>query len=81
MNESRHHPGAYLQELLIWHRISAEQLARAAELPQSAIVELAAERRRIDGPISRGLAGYFGNSASYWLELQRRFDRCREPDA
>jgi len=75
--ETCHHPGAYLQELLIWHDLSAEELARETALPCNAIVELTAARRPVDGPISRGLAAYFGNSAQYWLELQNRFDHQR----
>ncbi len=75
MRQTRHHPGAYLQELLIWHQISAEELAREIEVPSRAIVELTAARRPIDPDLSRGLAGYFGNSARFWLDLQARFDR------
>jgi len=78
---SGHHPGAYLRELLIWHDISAEELARKTDLSCAAIVELTAARRSIDVPISRGLAGYFGNSAQYWLDLQSRFDRYRQRDS
>ena len=75
MSQAGHHPGAYLRELLIWHDLSAEQLAREIDLPCRAIIELTAARRGIDTTISKGLAGYFGNSAQFWLELQDRFDR------
>lgn len=75
MTSTDHHPGAYLQELLIWHAISADELARKTEIPHSAIVELTAARRPVDRRISQGLAGYFGNSAQFWLDLQDRFDR------
>jgi addiction module HigA family antidote len=75
VRQTRHHPGAYLQELLIWHRVSAEELAREIEVPSRAIVELAAARRPVDRDLSRGLAAYFGNSAGFWLDLQARFDR------
>jgi len=75
MNHPGHHPGAFLQELLIWHHLSAEDLAREIAVPRRAIVELTAARRSIDHDLSSGLAEYFGNSAQFWLELQARFDR------
>jgi addiction module HigA family antidote len=81
MIEIRHHPGAYLRELLIWHDMSAADLARETEIPRRAIVELTEARRGIDRPISEGLAGYFGNSAQFWLDLQRGFERCDPGDA
>lgn len=74
MTECSPHPGVYLRELLIWHAISPEELARRTEIPPGAIVELTAARRPIDRRISQGLAGYFGNSAQFWLDLQARFD-------
>lgn len=75
MNQACHHPGTYLQELLIWHQISAEDLAREINLPSRAIVELTSALRPVNYELSCGLAGYFGNSAHFWLELQARFDR------
>ena len=74
MTEPNHHPGAYLRELLIWHSLSPEELALRTAIPAGAIVELTAARRPIDRRISQGLAGYFGNSAQFWLDLQARFD-------
>ena len=78
----RHHPGAYLRELLIWRNISAAELARQTEIPHHAIVELTEARRGIDRSISEGLAVYFGNSPRFWLDLQRAFDhRSRQSPA
>ncbi len=75
MTEIAFHPGSYLQELLVWRNVSHEELAVFTGLPEKVIVEVTAMRRGIDQPISEGLAGYFGNSARYWLELQYLFDR------
>lgn len=75
MTPAGHHPGVYLRELLIWHAISPDELARRTDIPSSAIVELTAALRPVDQRISKGLAGYFGNSAQFWLDLQDRFDR------
>ena len=75
MHGHRFHPGAYLRELMIWHDLSAEELAREMHLPDHAVVELTRARRNVDRAISERLAGYFGNSAQFWLDLQRGFDR------
>ena len=81
MTRARFHPGEYLQELLIWHDLSAEELSSRIDIPSAVIVDLTAAKRSVDGPLSKGLAGFFGNSAQFWLELQARFDRhnCRRP--
>jgi len=76
VSQACHHPGAYLQELLIWRQLSVEELAREIDLPCRAITELTAARRPVDRDLSRGLAEYFGNSAQFWLDLQARFDRA-----
>lgn len=75
MNENHFHPGVYLRELMIWHDLSAEELAHAMQMPDREIVDLTCARRRIDWATSQGLADYFGNSAQFWLDLQRSFDR------
>lgn len=75
MRRACHHPGAYLQELLIWRQLSAEELAREIDVPCRAIVDLTSARRGIDATTSERLAGFFGNSAHFWLDLQSRFDR------
>ena len=75
MNEKYFHPGAYLRELLIWRDLSAEELAREICIPDRAVVELIRARRSIDRATSERLADYFGNSAQFWLDMQRGFDR------
>lgn len=75
MNQNHFHPGVYLRELMIWHDLSAAELARAMQIPDRAIVDLTRARRGIDQATSERLACYFGNSAQFWLDLQRGFDR------
>ena len=75
MNGHRFHPGVYLRELLIWHDLSAEELAREMRLPGRAVVDLIRARRSVDRATSERLADFFGNSAQFWLDLQRGFDR------
>jgi len=80
LNEHRFHPGVYLRELLIWHDLSAEELAHEIQLPDRTVVELTRARRRVDRATSERLADYFGNSAQFWLDLQRGFDRQAHGD-
>ena len=75
------HPGAYLQELLLWQQVSAEELSVITGIPETAIVGITEKRRGIDKHISDGLAAYFGNSSQFWLDLQAQFDHPdRGPD-
>ena len=75
MHDNRFHPGDYLRELMIWHDLSPGELARAMQVPDREIVDLTRARRAIDPATSQRLAEYFGNSAQFWLDLQRGFDR------
>ncbi len=68
------HPGAYLQELLIWQKVSPEQLADSTGIPKATIIDVTRRRRGIDKALSRRLAAHFGNSARFWLDLQKDFD-------
>jgi addiction module HigA family antidote len=76
MNVNNFHPGVYLRELMIWHDLSPGELARAMRMADREIVDLTRARRGIDRDTSQKLADYFGNSAQFWLDLQRGFDRC-----
>lgn len=75
MNVNSFHPGVYLRELMIWRDLSPGELASAMQVPDREIVDLTCARRRIDRVTSQRLADYFGNSAQFWLDLQRGFDR------
>ena len=68
------HPGLYLQELLVWQGISAEEFSDITGVPKSEITDLIAKRRRVDKTLSEALAAYFSNSSNFWLELQAQFD-------
>jgi len=68
------HSGLYLQELLIWQDISPEEFAGIIGMPKTEIVDIIKNRRGIDKTVSERLATYFGNSAQFWLDLQKHFD-------
>jgi addiction module HigA family antidote len=69
------HPGSYLQELLIWRHVSAQEFADITGIGKSKIVDIIKKRRAIDKTVSEGLATYFGNSSKFWLDLQQQFDQ------
>ena len=73
--ETRFHPGIFLQELLEWQRIGPTELSRVTGIEESVIVGITKQRNRIDETVSEALAEYFGNSARFWINLQRSFDR------
>lgn len=72
--ETAFHPGAYLGELLIWRRLGLEEFSEISGIPETQISEIVARRRRIDRAVSEDLAAYFGNSAQFWLQLQKNYD-------
>lgn len=49
-------------------------LAEAAGIPRKHVNELCNDRRRITAATAMILAKVFGNSAEFWLNLQRRND-------
>ena len=71
----RFHPGLFLQELLEWRRIGPGELSRVTGIEESVIIGITEQRYPIDEPVSEALAEYFGNSARFWITVQRSFDR------
>ena len=50
------------------------QLAKAMGVPRKHVNELCTERRAITADTALILARVFGNSADFWLNVQRRID-------
>ncbi len=73
--QKRFHPGIFLQELLEWQRIGYTELSRVTGIDESVIIGITKQRYGIDETVSEALAEYFGNSAKFWINLQRSFDR------
>ncbi len=71
----RFHPGLFLQELLEWQRIGPTELSQVTGIDESVIIGITKQRYRVDETVSEALAEYFGNSAKFWNNLQRSFDR------
>lgn len=75
MSENSFHPGIFLQELLVWQKLEPAELAAKTGIPEMEILGITEQRRGIDEAISEDLAEYFGNSARFWMNLQKSYDR------
>ena len=69
------HPGVVLkQEFLDAYRITQNQLAVDLGVPPRRINEIIHGLRRMSVDTAVRLEAYFGLSASFWLNLQARYD-------
>ncbi len=72
------HPGTVLlEEFLDPMRITQADLARALHIPLNRINEMVRGRRGITPESALLLAGYFGNSPEFWMNLQTAHDLTR----
>ena len=62
------------EEFLAPHRHTQTQLADAMGVPRKHVKELCMDRRAITADTALILARVFGNTADFWLNLQRRVD-------
>ena len=69
------HPGeVLLYEFLQPTGISAYQLSKDLQVPQTRISQIIKGKRRVTADTALRLSHYFGNSAKFWLGLQDDFD-------
>ena len=69
------HPGEMLlEEFLKPMDLSQRDLADSIRVPYQRVNELVNKRRGITPSTALRLAKFFGNSASFWLNLQYRWD-------
>lgn len=54
--------------------ISAYRLAKDIDVPVSRVQAIIDEKRGISGDTALRLAGYFGTSPEFWLNLQRDYE-------
>lgn len=63
-----------LKEFLNPMEISQQELARAIHVPYQRVNELVNRRRGVTPSTALRLSRFFGNSPSFWLNLQLRWD-------
>ncbi len=69
------HPGEILrEEFMTPHGISASRLARDLRVPVTRIGAIVNETRGITGDTALRLGRYFGNSAQFWMNLQKNYE-------
>lgn len=68
------HPGEHLAEELRELGMSAAELSQRLDLPASRVRSLLNGGHPITADLSRRLAQFFGTSAEFWLNLQRRYE-------
>ena len=57
-------------------KLTQAALAKAMGVQRKHVNELCNDRRRVTAPTALILARVFGNSAEFWLNVQRRADLC-----
>ena len=68
------HPGEHLVEELRELEMSAAELARRLDVPTNRITEILNGQPAITGDTSLRLAGFFGTSAEFWLNLRSLYE-------
>ncbi len=63
-----------VEEFLTPMALTQGQLAEAMGVPRKHVNELCNDRRAITAPTALILSRVFGNSADFWLNVQRRID-------
>jgi addiction module HigA family antidote len=72
------HPGQILlQEFLEPLHLTQAELARALAIPLNRVNELVRGKRGVTPETALLLAGYFKNSAEFWMNLQTAHDLTR----
>ena len=68
------HPGEHLAEQLTELGMSAAELGRQLKVPTNRITGILNGQRAITGDSALRLAHFFGNSAEFWLNLQKLYE-------
>lgn len=68
------HPGRLLKRELGARKLSANRLSLDIGVPSGRITDILNGRRAITADTAVRLGRYFGNSASFWLNLQGQYD-------
>jgi len=72
---ANHHPGkTLLNQYMQPNKLSQNKLARALGVPPRRINEIVLGKRAVTADTALRLGVYFGNSASYWMQIQAEYD-------
>jgi addiction module HigA family antidote len=65
------------EEFLVPFALTQGQLAEAMGVPRKHVNELCTNRRAVTADTALMLSRVFGNSADFWLNVQRRIERAK----
>ena len=68
------HPGEILKDELQELDISGAELARQLKVPENRMSEIMRGRRNITADTALRLGKWFGNSALFWMNLQKSYE-------
>lgn len=69
------HPGEILkEEYMVPYGLSANALAQALSIPTNRITAIINETRGITGDTAIRLAGFFGTTPEFWMNLQSAYE-------
>ena len=74
MPKTTQSPGSVLRALLDEYQIAPFALSKAISLSNSAVLQILKGKSKITVPTALRLAKFFGQSPSYWLDLQLESD-------
>ena len=75
------HPGEILQEILDQNHITQSKLALQLDMSQSKINEICRGKRGITPDMAMRLGKVFGQSALFWLNLQKNWELSQLDEA
>ena len=78
MLRSPFHPGHYLRQLLVEHKISQAALARRIRVPLPDIEGICDECSPMTAAVAVRLAMALGTAPEFWLNLQSAYDLGRQ---
>ena len=68
------HPGRLLKRELEARSLSANRLALDLGVPSGRVTDILNGRRSITADTALRLGRYFGNGATFWIDLQSQYD-------
>ena len=74
MKKQRHPGRVLLDQFMKPQDLSQNALARELGVPPRRVNEIILGKRGISADTALRLAGYFGNSPHFWMQLQAEFD-------
>ena len=74
MSRTPIHPGEHLAAELDSLEMSAAELARHLRVPTNRVTQVLNGQRAVTGDTALRLGHFFGNSAEFWLNLQKLYE-------